>query len=426
MRDTPMAATDLPAGTLPPGFAEPDPASALAAFAAIVGDEHVVADPAALERYREPHAPPAAPGAVPAAVVRPASAGEVRGIVRAAREFGVPLAVPGEAVPGRVVLDLSRMNRVLEVDTTLACAVVEPGATYRDVHDEIERRGLALWLDVPDGEWDVPIGAGPSPRTVGGPAELVLDGGGLVAPDGDRAIVTKTVVPLLHEPPAREPYLVTLPCEEDLGAFVDVVRGLRRTMVFPTAPTLRHVLLDAPAGTDPAAGPDALQLGHWNFFGAVHGDARTVELLLPLVEEAFAAVPGARLFRVADRPADPADALRVRAAALAGRPPQDPAGLRDRLGPGGARIAVCTVAPATAETATALDALARERCAAAGFAYLAAFTVGPRELRQACSIVYDGTSPEAEARALALCRALVRDSRAAGARASRARRVPGD
>ncbi|HWV88062.1 MAG TPA: FAD-binding protein [Capillimicrobium sp.] len=426
MRETPMAATDLHAGSLPPGYAEPDHAGALEALAAIVGDEHVVTDLAALERYREPHADLGAPGAVPAAAVRPASAAEVRAIVRAAREHGVPLAGAGEAVPGRVVLDLARMNRVLELDATFACAVVEPGATYRDVHAAIERRGLALWLDVPDGDWDAPVGAGPSPRTVGGPAELVLDGGGLLRPGGDRAIVTKTVVPLLQDPPAREAYLVTLPCEEDLGAFVDVLQSLQRTMVFPTAPTVRHVLLDAPAGIDPAAVPEELQLGVWNFFGAVHGDARTVELLLPLVEEAFAGVPGARLYRPADRPADPDDVLRVRARALAGVPPGGAVGPRHRLGPGGAQIDVCTVAPATAEAALTLDAVSRERCREAGFDYLGAFTVGPRELRHVCSIVYDGTSPADEERALALCRALVRDARATGARASRARRVPGD
>jgi 4-cresol dehydrogenase (hydroxylating) len=49
----------------------------------------------------------------------------------------------GTAAPrmaGSVVLDMGRMNRILELDPKLAYAVVEPGVGFFDLHDEVERQ----------------------------------------------------------------------------------------------------------------------------------------------------------------------------------------------------------------------------------------------------------------------------------------------
>lgn len=54
-------------------------------------------------------------------------------------------------VSGSVLLDLGvRMNKILEVNEKFAYAVVEPGVTYFALYDYIQKRGLKLWLDVPD------------------------------------------------------------------------------------------------------------------------------------------------------------------------------------------------------------------------------------------------------------------------------------
>jgi len=54
-------------------------------------------------------------------------------------------------VPGSVLLDLGvRMNKILEVNTKFAYALVEPGVTFTDLYNYIQERKLPLWIDVPD------------------------------------------------------------------------------------------------------------------------------------------------------------------------------------------------------------------------------------------------------------------------------------
>src|ERR1700744_1263135 len=101
---------------------------ALEAFRAAVGPEHVLTDPAALASAMT--ATFATSAGVPA-IVRPASREEVQACFRVANRFRVPLYPTsrgknwgfGSRVPaadGCVVLDLGRMNRVVDFDETLA------------------------------------------------------------------------------------------------------------------------------------------------------------------------------------------------------------------------------------------------------------------------------------------------------------------
>src|SRR5690606_33470132 len=68
---------------------------------------------------------------------------------------GRNLAYGGSApvYSGSVVLDLKRMNRVLEVNERNAYALVEPGVRYVDLYEHITRAGLDLWIDPPDPGW---------------------------------------------------------------------------------------------------------------------------------------------------------------------------------------------------------------------------------------------------------------------------------
>jgi hypothetical protein len=57
----------------------------------------------------------------------------------------------GPRVPGSIGLDLGRhMNKVLEVDVEGAFALVEPGVTFFEMHDYLEKHNLRdrVWLDV--------------------------------------------------------------------------------------------------------------------------------------------------------------------------------------------------------------------------------------------------------------------------------------
>ena len=101
---------------------------------------------------------------VASAAVAPESAEQVQEIVRIANELRIPLypistgrnlGYGGSApvLSGSVVLDLKRMNRILEVDERNAYALVEPGVSYFDLYRHIEERGLKLWIDCPDPGW---------------------------------------------------------------------------------------------------------------------------------------------------------------------------------------------------------------------------------------------------------------------------------
>lgn len=135
--------------------------------AAIVGAEHCLFTPESLARYTSVTAPrpPDVAGAI-----RPASTDEVAGIVKLAAREGValyPISTGrnwgyGDAAPsgpGQVVLDLGRMDRIIEVDERLAYAVIEPGVTQGQLYDYIQAKGLKVWLDS--------TGAGPDAGIIG-------------------------------------------------------------------------------------------------------------------------------------------------------------------------------------------------------------------------------------------------------------------
>jgi glycolate oxidase len=88
--------------------------------------------------------------ASPAAVVLPGSAQEVQEVVRLCRRAGVPFVARGHGtglsggalpVPGGVVLGLSRLNRVLEVDIPNRRVTVEPGVTNLEITRRVAPHG---------------------------------------------------------------------------------------------------------------------------------------------------------------------------------------------------------------------------------------------------------------------------------------------
>jgi hypothetical protein len=155
----------------PPGVSERDFASALARFRTAVGGDWVFTSDEDVALYRDAYSiywgePEER---IASAAVAPQSVEEVQAVVRAANEYRIPiypistgrnLAYGGSApaYSGSVVLDLKRMNRVLEVDERNAWALVEPGVSYFDLYNTITERGLDLWIDPPDPGWGSVVG----------------------------------------------------------------------------------------------------------------------------------------------------------------------------------------------------------------------------------------------------------------------------
>ena len=57
-----------------------------------------------------------------------------------------------------MVVDLKRMNRVIEVNEANAFALVEPGVSYFDLYRHIQERKLKVWIDCPDPGWGSVVG----------------------------------------------------------------------------------------------------------------------------------------------------------------------------------------------------------------------------------------------------------------------------
>jgi 4-cresol dehydrogenase (hydroxylating) len=313
--------------------------AAIGEFRRILGDEYTVTDPAAMRRYEW--------CTIPiqhriAAVLRPAGVDQVCQIVRTAVIYNVPLYPIstgnnwgyGSAQPAQdqnVVVDLGRMNRIVEVNTELAYAVLEPGVTQRQLFAHLEAHRIPLRLN--------PTGAGPSCSILGntlergfgiGPngdhflaqcgMEVVLATGELlhtgfghyqgakatyvykwgVGPylDGlftqsNYGIVTKMGVWLEPEPEHFEACYITCHTEEQLGPLLDAMRQLLFARVFHGPVNLLHrnrVLImlarypwEEMAGQTPLSESVARRLaaqkriGVWNGVGALSGSKAQVQ-----------------------------------------------------------------------------------------------------------------------------------------------------
>jgi FAD/FMN-containing dehydrogenase len=157
--------------TTPPGVSEADFATAIDQFADAVGEQWVFTSDEAVSTYRDAYSPmwDEADEKVASAAVAPETVEQIQQIVRIANRYSIPLytistgrnlAYGGSApvYSGSVVLDLKRMNRILDVDEDQAYALVEPGVSYFDLYRHIRERGMKLWIDCPDPGWGSLIG----------------------------------------------------------------------------------------------------------------------------------------------------------------------------------------------------------------------------------------------------------------------------
>jgi (+)-pinoresinol hydroxylase len=156
---------------VPPGVSERDFARALEEFATTVGREWVFTADADVNLYRDAYSPffGEADDRVASAAVAPSSTEQVQAIVRIANKYKIPLWTistgrnlgyggSAPAYSGSVILDLKRMNRVLEVNDKIHYAVVEPGVSYFDLYRYIQQRKLNVWIDPADPGWGSPLG----------------------------------------------------------------------------------------------------------------------------------------------------------------------------------------------------------------------------------------------------------------------------
>lgn len=145
--------------------------TAIQQFSNVVGAANVYTSDADLDLYRDAYSVywGEPEERIAAGAVAPASVEEVQAIVRIANQYKIPLypistgrnlgyGGSAPAYSGSVVLDLKRMNRVLEINEKLHYCVVEPGVSFFDLYAALRARGLRVQASQPAPGWGSPIG----------------------------------------------------------------------------------------------------------------------------------------------------------------------------------------------------------------------------------------------------------------------------
>ena len=243
----------------------PSPATAsndvVARMAAVVGVRHCISDPSDMRTYECDGL--AGFRVAPGIVVLPGSTEEVAQVVRVARELNLPIVPRGAGtglsggalpVPGCVVIGLSRMKRILEVDLENGWMRVQPGVANLDVSKAIGSAGYYYAPD-PSSQSVCTIGGNVAENSGGAHclkygftsnhvlgARLVLaDGsvvdlggpvldtpgydllGVLVGSEGMIGIVTEVVLRLLRKPQATRTFFATFPSTDEAGNAVSAI-----------------------------------------------------------------------------------------------------------------------------------------------------------------------------------------------------------
>lgn len=262
---------------LPPGVSESQFQSAMRRMADAVGSEWVFTSDEDVHTYRDGYTPfrgDESAEYVPSGAVAPSTVEQVQKIVTIANDTRIPLwpfstgrnlGYGGSAprLNGTLMVDLKRMNRIIEVDEHRATALVEPGVSYFDFYKHLRDNKLKVWLDCADPGWGSLIGnamdhgLGRTPLRDHSAAicglEVVLPNGELMrtgpgalpgsrnwqnfqygfgphmAPlfaQGNFGIVTKAGFWLLPEPEAGRSDVISVTSHDDIHPFLDTMAML--------------------------------------------------------------------------------------------------------------------------------------------------------------------------------------------------------
>jgi 4-cresol dehydrogenase (hydroxylating) len=429
---------------------------------------------AGVSSYRDPFAIVDDDHFEPSAAVAPADVAQVQDIVRIAGDFEIPLwsistgknlayGGPAPRLPGSVVLDLKRLNKVIEVNEEFGYALVEPGVSYLDLYEHLQKTGSKLWIDPASNAMGGIVG-NTADRGVGYTPygdhfamqcgmEVVLADGSLVRTgmgalpnsntwqlfkygfgpylDGiftqsNFGVITKMGIWLMPEPPGYRPYLITFPREEDIEQVIEILRPLKVSLVIQNAATISNILLDACiTGTrsqyytgDGPLPPSVLtkimtdqKIGMWNFYSALYGPEPIMDATWGVIRDALSAVPGATFYLAEDRPNDPVMAYRKKL--MSGEPTLAEFNSINWTG-GGGHVDFSPISPITGADAMKQYSMIRDRCAEFGFDYLGEFIIGWREMHHIFMLLFDGEDESQKTQARALFSVLIDEATKAG------------
>lgn len=239
-----------------------------------------------------------------------------------------------------VMLDLKRMNGILEVNTPAAYALVEPGVTYQQMQKHLKDNNIPFWVDIDKNASHSiadSIGAREFGYTPYGDhllmqcgMEVLLANGTLVRTgmgampgsntwqlfkygygpyvDGlftqsNLGIITKIGLWLMPAPPVYKPFTIHLVDEDALASTVDALHFLRVNMLIPNTIVISSARQEAVnfggEPMDTQAAPQDLaskhRIGTWNVYAALYGVQGNVDVVWGALQGAIDAIPGAEL-----------------------------------------------------------------------------------------------------------------------------------
>lgn len=446
-------------------------ARALGAFRSVVGAQWVLDSDEDRRSYLDPYALGDGLDHDCSAILAPASVEEVRAIVRVANEHKVPLwpvsrgknlgyGAASPAQKGNVILDLSRMNKVLDVDEKYAHCLIEPGVSFFDLFRHLDENKLKLWMSVPGNSWGSVVGNaldrgigytpyGDNCEQLCGLEAVLPDGDlmrtGMGAMDGSAAwqhykygfgpswdqmfcqsnfgIVTKAGLWLQPEPEMTAKIELAFPNFDDAAWAIDILADLRRrdviqhNIVFGSPVRAASVMSQRADWYDgPGAIPDSvceemmrkLKLGWWNAKINLFGYEGTVMANVALIRSLFEPKLGREIDFTLWQQGDPPD--------QSARGIPTTIGLQsvNWYGGRGGHLSFAPVMPS--DGALILDYAKKVKAyyEQVGQDYYASFTIGRRHTNNVSLILYDRDDPVAITRVDKLYRHLVTEAASHG------------
>ena len=460
-----VAATLTAAGSgaalavMPRGFSRERFTRVMAEFQAVVGAEHVMFDEDRLLPYRKIMVPAADAEHLAAGAIAPADTAQVRQVLAIAARHRVPLwtistgknfgyGTAAPATPGQVVLDLRRMNRILDFDPVLGTILIEPGVTYQQLADFLVAQG------------DRYIVTGPGAGPIVGPVGQALERGRGYTPYGDQfahvcgmevvlatgevlrtgaggipgstawqadrygygpvldglfsqsnfGVVTQMGLWLMPRPEAYRPFLVGFRDHNALGRAVQITQQLRLKGVIQNSAVIGNTMyLVAQMARRQQVHPDPGPVTDewhsafmkdkggvvWGVNGALYGSPARVEADWQTVQAAFRDSGGLLL---GDEQLGHDPSWQHMRGLMCGQLSLREYSIYNWRGGGGSAW-FAPVMAARADDAMKTMALGKSIVRAHGFDYLGGYIVNERDMVQIIDLLFDRTNPEERERA---------------------------
>lgn len=285
-------------------------------------------------------------------ILQPGSREEVRQCLKIANQYDLPVYPIGSGknwgygsrVPvedGCALLDLSRLNRIVDFDEELAYVTIEPGVTQRQLYEFLQQQSSRLWMDATGSSPDSSLignimerGFGHTPygdrfANVCG-MEVVLPTGEVVHtgfgrfPNAKTAsvyrwglgpyldglfsqsnfgIVTQMTLWLMPTPDYFQAFFFSIKQEEQLPELIDALRPLRlngtiRSAVhignsYKVLSSIRQYPWQETGGTTPLSSQvmahfaKTWDFGAWNGSGGIYGSRKQVAAARQLIKQAL-------------------------------------------------------------------------------------------------------------------------------------------